>query len=157
MTFLKCFKGMKKRASDISLDIHLFSANRCIGPFLPVLIAPSSSHLYFQLSCVHPIFPVPPLPRPLSVSKLCRLHARKVWVVETEKRKLRNLGTRCTRHRVKEFNLSVKNEGYIYYIYIQLCTGFESLFYPHCFYQLVTHRHTAWRNIVRKGGCPCKA
>lgn len=152
MTFLKCLKGIKKRASDISLDSHLFSANRCIGPFLPVLVAPSSSSPAFTQ-----FFLSPPLPRPLSVSKLCRLHARKVWEVETEKRKLRNLGTRCTRHRVKEFNLSVKNEGYIYYIYIQLCTGFESLFYPHCFYQLVTHRHTAWRNIVRKGGCPCKA
>lgn len=126
MTFLKCLEGMKK-ASDISLDSHLFSANRCIGPFPPVLVAPSSNHLYFQLSCVHPIFPVPPLPRPPSVSKLCRLHARKVWEVETENRKLGNLGTRCTRHRVKELNLSVKNEGFIYYINIALYRIWKSL------------------------------
>lgn len=138
MTFLKCLKGIKKRASDISLDSHLFSANRCIGPFLPVLVAPSSSSPAFTQFFLSPRSLAPCLSPNCADFMLERFEKSK-----QKKRKLRNLGTRCTRHRVKEFNLSVKNEGYIYYIYIQLCTGFESLFYPHCFYQLVTHRHTA--------------
>lgn len=139
MTFLKCLKGIKKRASDISLDSHLFSANRCIGPFLPVLVAPSSSSPAFTQFFLSPRSLAPCLSPNCADFMLERFEKSKQKKESSETWGHAALVTGSKR----EFNLSVKNEGYIYYIYIQLCTGFESLFYPHCFYQLVTHRHTA--------------